>query len=143
MFNSNKSMLSPEDFTWYLPSISQSFSEEGGVIPAAVIQSTTVPPHEPFHTLSTDPLQAPTALSNDDQRYDESEDIEMEEGENAQLQHQNPAGHQNLPKTVSRRSRYGNLSWDSHKEELKKLYREETLENTMRIMKERHSFPVS
>ena len=140
-------MLSPEDFTWGLPSISESFSQEGidAITPSAVRQSSTFQPYEPFHTLSTNPTQASTFFNNDNQHYDQSEDIEMEEGVNAQLHHQHATGHENIPKIASRRSRYGNLNWDSYKEELRKQYLEENqnLDTIMRIMKEKHSFPES
>ena len=145
--NSINSMLSQEDFSWGLPSVSRSFSQ--GAVDAttasALPQPITFQTYEPFHTLSTNLHQASVGLSNDDQRDQQSEDLEMGEEADAQLHHQHPAGHQNIPKPVSRRSIYGNLDWDSHKEELRKLYMDENqnLENTMRIMKERHSFPDS
>ena len=84
-------------------------------------------------------------FSNDGQRYPQSEDLEMEDEPDAQLHDQHPAGHHNIPKSVLTRSKYANLDWDRYKEELRRLYLEENqnLDNTMRIMKERHSFPES
>ena len=145
--NSIDSILSPEDFSWGLPSTSQNFSQGGveAITPSALRQSTTFQPYEPFQTLSTNPPQASNIFTNDDQRYHQSEDLEMEEEADAQLHRQHPAGPQNISQTVSRRSRYGSLDWDRYKEELRKLYLEENqnLDNTMRIVKERHSFPDS
>ena len=145
--NSSNTMLSPEDFTWGLPSTSQNFSQGGvdAITLSALRPSATFQSYEPLHTPSTNPPQTSNIFSNDVPRIPQSEDIEMEEEADAQLHHPHPAGHTNIPRSVSRRSRYGNLDWDSYKEELKKLYLEENqnLDNTMRIMKERYSFPDS
>lgn len=145
--NSINSMLSPEDFTWRLPSVSQSLSQRAvdATTASAPRQPITFQTYGPFHPLSTTLHQASVGLSNDDHRDQQSEDYEMGEEADTQLHHQHPTGQQNIPKSVSRRSRYGTLDWDSHKEELKKLYMDENqnLDNTMRIMKERHSFPDS
>ncbi len=47
--------------------------------------------------------------------------------------------------TTPRRSRYGILDWESHKSPLKRLYLTEnkTLNETMKIMKDEHSFNAS
>jgi hypothetical protein len=69
----------------------------------------------------------------------------MIEETNAQPHRQPPAGSQSPPMIVSRRSRYGNLDWDRHKEEMRKLYLEgdQSLDETMRVLKEKHSFLAS
>ena len=50
-----------------------------------------------------------------------------------------------LTRTTSRRSKYRNLDWDGAKARIKELYLDEdrTLQETMRIMKEAHSFDAS
>lgn len=47
--------------------------------------------------------------------------------------------------TKRKRRKYDNLDWDAHQQELKNLYllQNKTLEETMHIMKERHSFDAS
>ena len=102
-------------------------------------QSPTLESSDPFHTLLTNPPRFSMAFSNDDY------DLEIEEEADAQSHDQHPTGHHNILTPVSSRSKYGNLDWDSYKEEIRSLYLEEnqSLNNTMRIMKERHSFPES
>ena len=144
---STNSVPSLQDLTWGLPPVPQNLSQGdlNAITTSDLRQSPTLQPHESFHTLSTNPPQPSMVISNDDQRYPQSEDLEMEEEADAQLHDQHTAGHHNIPKPVSGRSKYGNLDWDSYKEELRRLYLEENhnLDNTMRIMKERHSFPES
>ena len=113
------------------------------VTPPGLRQSTTFQPYEPFESLSTYPAHASNVLSNQDVPHLQSEDLEMAEDTDAL--HQPPAGHQDTPKPVSRRSKYGNLDWEPYKEEMRQLYLEDnqSLDDTMRIMKERHSFPDS
>lgn len=60
----------------------------------------------------------------------------------------NPGGLQDAASssaTAPRRSRYGTLDWESHKSLLQSLYLTEnkTLNETMRIMKDEHSFNAS
>ena len=113
------------------------------ITPPDLRQSTTFQPYEPFERLSTYPAHASDVVSNHDVRQLQTEDPEM--AEDADAQHQHPAGHQNMPKPVSRRSKYGKVDWEAYKEELRELYLEDNqnLDDTMRIMKERHSFPES
>ncbi len=58
---------------------------------------------------------------NNDQRYDRSQGLEIEEAADAQPDHQHPTGHQGTPENESRRSRNGYLNWDSHIKELGKI----------------------
>ena len=108
-------------------------------------QPPTLQPYEFSHTLSANLPRTLTVFSNQDPRYHCSEDLEIGEEADAQLHDQHSAGHHKILKHVSSRSKYGILDWDGHKEELRRLYLEEkqNLDNTMRIMKERHSFPES
>ena len=144
---STKSLPFLQDLTWELPPLSHNLSQ-GNLNPfttSGVPQSPILQSCDSIHTLSTNLPQTSTLFSNDDQRYPQSEDLEMEEEADAQLHVEHPAGHHSIPKAISTRSKYSNLDWDSHKEELRRLYLEENqnLDNTMRIMKERHSFPES
>ena len=135
------SILSPEDFTWAPPSVSQDSSQGGmdTITPPGLRQSTTFQPYEPFESLSTYPAHASNVLSNQDVPH------LHEMVEDTDAHHQHPAGHQDMPKPVSRRSKYGNLDWEPYKKELRDLYLEDnkSLDDTMRIMKEKHSRPDS
>ena len=84
-------------------------------------------------------------LSLEDQRYPQAEDLGIEEERDAQFHEQHQARHHSTPKLVSGRSKYGKLDWDSYKEEIRSLYLDENqnLADTMRIMKEKYSFPDS
>ena len=84
-------------------------------------------------------------FSLEDQRHRQAEFLEIGQERDAQFHEQHPAGHHSIPKFVSGRSKYGKLDWDRYKEEIRSLYLEENrnLADTMRIMKERHSFPDS
>ena len=136
-----------QDLTWGLPPVSQNLSQGdlNAITMLDVPQSSHLQPYESFHTLSTNPPQTSMGFSNDDQNDPQSEDLEMEEEADGQLQDQHPAGHYNMPKPASSRSKYGNLDWDGYKEELRRLYLEENqnLDATMRLMNERHSLPMS
>ena len=135
---STDSISSLQDLTWGLPPVSQSLSQGdlNAITTSGLHQSTTLQPFESFPTLSANPPQPSMAFSNEDQRYPQSD---------AQVDDQHLAGHRTILKPVSSRSKYGNLDWDGYKEELRGLYLEENqnLDNTMRIMKERHSLPES
>ena len=139
---STNSVPSLPDLTWGLPPVSQNLSQGdlNAITTSDLPQSPTLQPYDSIQTLSTNPPQTSTLFSYDDQPYPQSEDLEMEEEADAQLHDQHPAGHHAIPKAVSSRSKYGNLDWDSYKEELRRLYLEDNqnLDNTMRIMKERH-----
>ena len=143
---STNSIPSLEDLIW-LPPVSQNLSQGdlNAITPSNLGQSNTLQPYEFAPTLSNNPSQTSIFLSNDGQRHPQSEDLEIEEEAEAQVHDHHPADHQNIPKPVSGRSKYGNLDWDRHEEELRTLYLVENhnLDNTMRIMKERHSFPES
>ena len=136
-----------QDLTWGLPPVSPSLfqGDLNAITTSGLRQSTTLQPFESFPTLSANPPQPSMAFSNEDQRYPQSEGLEIDEEVDAQLDDQYSAGHRKIFKPVSSRSKYGNLDWDGYKEELRRLYLEENqnLDNTMRIMKERHSLPES
>ena len=144
---STNSVPSLQDLTWGLPPVSHNLSrgDLNAITTSDLRQSPTLQPYDSSHTLSTNPPQTSMIFTNDSQPYPQSRYLEMEEQAHAQLHDQHPAGHHCIPKAVSSRSKYGNLDWDSCKEELRRLYLEENqnLDSTMRIMKERHSFPES
>ena len=139
------SISSPEDLTWGLPPVPPNVSQGdlNATNTSDLPQSTFLQPYQSFHTLSTNAPQPSMTFSNDGRHS--PPDIEIVKEADAQPHNPHPAGHHNIPKPISSRSKYGNLDWDSYKEELRSLYLEDNqnLDNTMRIMKERHSFPES
>jgi len=100
-----------------------------------------------YHIYESYPLNVdaprPPPFSND-LHSGSDYDVVMTGGTNTRDDNQPPAGSQ-VPTKVSRRSRHGNLDWEAHKDELKELYLNDnwSLKDTMRVMKQKYSFPES
>lgn len=145
--SSISSMLSPGDYTWNLPSLPDALAPEnaGHAYALGLQQSNAFEPFNTFHPATTGSPQHADAFSNIDHRYNSQEDVTMTEKTDAQRHRQHSAGPPSPPVTSIRRAKYGNIDWETHKKEIKRLYLDENqnLEVTMRIMKEKHSIPDS
>ena len=112
--------------------------------PPGLLQPITFQSFQPTDQITTTTPHAPTMFSSTN-TYHSSNDVVMTDDPDAQHQLQQSAGSDRQPRRVSRRSKYSGLDWEKHKEEMRVLYLEndESLEEVMRIMKDKHSFVAS
>ena len=141
--NSLNSLLSPEGFDWEVPSIPNSLSQD-------LAGPSNVPAHtqgfhsyDSFHEPTTMEPHIPAAFRAAEPHFPAPEDVAMEEQE--ETEQENPRSPSSSPQPLPRRSRHGNLDFENHKEELKRLYliEDKSLKDVMALMKEHHSLPES
>jgi len=132
--NSINSVLSPPGYDWGVPSIPDSVPEQS----ADPSGSSTRLPYESLHAPSTNNVQIPSGFQGVDDA--------MATQEQAVSKQQNPPtlSDSTLSK-APRRSRRGNLDFEIHKEELKRLYliEDKSLNDVMALMNQKYSFPES
>ena len=141
------SLLSLDGYSWTLPTAS-------GVIPqghpnftyaSALHHSQELAPFEGPHSVTARSSRDADTFGNSHQHYDLQEHVTTSGGMDTQHHREPSPGHPSPPATTTRRARYGNMNWESRKEELKQLYltEDKTLDETMRIMNEKYSIPES
>jgi hypothetical protein len=135
--NSINSLLSPEGYDWDVPSIPHGLSgHDAGPSNTSAQSHTDRLPYESFHAATTNAAQIHSDLPD--------ETVTTHEHVSAQQDNPPAVSDSTLPR-APRRSRRGNLDFETHKEELKRLYltEDKSLKDVMAIMKEEHSLPES
>lgn len=112
--------------------------------PPGLLQPIAFQSFQPTEQITTTTPHAPTIFSSTNAHHSLN-DVVMTDDPDAQLQLQQSASSDRQPRRVSRRSKYSGLDWKKHKEEMRVLYLEnnESLEEVMRTMKDKHSFAAS